>query len=89
MFRVSNGRIKRGAPNALLFFDFLASLQAESISLQPHAPAKELNNFRAFRLAHVHQAHRAHAPAIPALGELLRADQDVDLAVPTAQIVEE
>ena len=66
-----------------------AALEAQVVALEPHAASEELDDLRAFAVAHVHQAHRAHAPAAPALGELLRSDQQVHRRVRLVDLVEE
>ena len=68
---------------------FAAALEAQAIALETDAATEELDDLRALGLADIHQAHRAHAPTVPALGELLRADQQVDRRMRLVDRVEE
>ncbi len=66
-----------------------AALEAQVVALEPHATPEELDDLRAFPLAHVHQAHRRDTPTAPALGELLRADQQMHRRMRLVDLVKE
>ena len=65
------------------------ALERETLALEAHAAPEQLDDLRAFTLAHVQQAHRGHAPTAPAFREFARADQHVEAAVLVVQRAEQ
>jgi hypothetical protein len=65
------------------------ALEREALALEAHPTSEQLDDLRAFTLAHVQQTHRGHAPTTPAFRELARANQHVKAAVLVVQCAEQ
>src|SRR5690606_38938387 len=65
------------------------AFEREALALQTHATPEQLDDLRAFPLAHIKQAHGGDAPTAPSLGELARTDQHIQPCVLVVQRTEQ